>query len=47
VAEWVEDEAQYEILREIGVHYAQGYFVGRPAPLSTLRRASSSSAPGA
>jgi diguanylate cyclase (GGDEF)-like protein/PAS domain S-box-containing protein len=33
VAEGVEDAETLEILRELGIHYAQGYFVGRPAPL--------------
>lgn len=32
VAEFVEDEATLAILREIGVDYAQGYLIGRPAP---------------
>lgn len=30
VAEFVEDEATLEILRQIGVDYAQGYLIGRP-----------------
>ncbi|MCU1622990.1 MAG: hypothetical protein JWL79_1835 [Frankiales bacterium] len=34
VAEGVEDEATVELLRERGVDYAQGYHLGRPAPLS-------------
>ncbi len=29
-AEWVEDEATSEMLREIGIHWAQGYYFGRP-----------------
>lgn len=33
VAEWVDDQRTLEKLREIGVDYAQGYYVGRPAPL--------------
>lgn len=33
VAEFVEDEATLNILREIGVDYAQGYLIGRPSPL--------------
>jgi len=33
VAEFVEDEATLDILREIGVDYAQGYLIGRPAPM--------------
>ncbi|MBP6734808.1 MAG: EAL domain-containing protein [Chromatiaceae bacterium] len=31
-AEYVETEAIYEILGELGVDYAQGYFLGRPKP---------------
>jgi|GEM_PF-813802 len=33
VAEHVEDAATLELLRTIGVDYAQGYHVGQPAPL--------------
>ncbi len=33
IAEFVEDEATLNILREIGVDYAQGYLIGRPAPM--------------
>jgi PAS domain S-box-containing protein len=33
VAEGVEDARTLEILREYGVHYGQGYHLGRPAPL--------------
>ena len=32
VAEFVENEAIYEILKEIGVDYAQGYYIAKPAP---------------
>lgn len=32
VAEFVEDEATLDILREIGIDYAQGYLIGRPGP---------------
>jgi diguanylate cyclase (GGDEF)-like protein/PAS domain S-box-containing protein len=32
VAEFVEDEATLDILREIGVDHAQGYLIGRPSP---------------
>ncbi len=32
VAEFVEDEASLELLRGYGVDYAQGYYIGRPAP---------------
>ena len=34
VAEGIEDEATLKLLREFGVDYAQGYLIGRPAPLS-------------
>jgi diguanylate cyclase (GGDEF)-like protein/PAS domain S-box-containing protein len=30
IAEWVENEATYELLREMGVDFVQGYFVHRP-----------------
>ena len=33
VAEWVEDERTLNVLRAIGVDYAQGYAIGRPVPL--------------
>jgi EAL domain-containing protein (putative c-di-GMP-specific phosphodiesterase class I) len=33
IAEGVEDEATLEELREMGVDYAQGYWIGRPEPL--------------
>ena len=33
VAEFVEDDETQEVLRSIGVDYAQGYGVGRPVPL--------------
>ncbi|MES9927323.1 MAG: EAL domain-containing protein, partial [Candidatus Thiodiazotropha sp. 6PDIVS] len=32
VAEFVEDEATLILLKEIGVIYAQGYYIGRPSP---------------
>jgi PAS domain S-box-containing protein len=34
VAEGVEDDATLKILRDLGVDYAQGYGIGRPAPIS-------------
>jgi diguanylate cyclase (GGDEF)-like protein/PAS domain S-box-containing protein len=34
IAEGVEDEATLNILRELGVDYAQGYYLGRPEPLT-------------
>ncbi len=38
IAEYVEHEAIATRLRQIGVHYAQGYYVGRPKNLQTLTR---------
>jgi len=34
IAEWVEDEETMERLRGLGVRFAQGYFLHRPAPLT-------------
>jgi EAL domain-containing protein (putative c-di-GMP-specific phosphodiesterase class I) len=34
IAEGVEDEASLNLLRELGVDQAQGYFIGRPGPLA-------------
>ena len=36
VAEHVESEATLELLREMGVDYAQGYVLGHPAPIEEL-----------
>ena len=36
VAEGVETEDELEVLRRLGVRYAQGYHLGRPAPLHAL-----------
>ncbi len=36
VAEFVESQAIFDLLREIGVHYAQGYAVGYPVPLAQV-----------
>jgi len=33
IAEGVEDHATLELLRELGANYAQGFHLGRPAPL--------------
>lgn len=33
IAEFVESEKALEAIREIGVDYAQGYYLGKPAPL--------------
>jgi len=37
IAEGVEDEETLVLLREYGVDFAQGYHLGRPAPLETSR----------
>jgi EAL domain-containing protein (putative c-di-GMP-specific phosphodiesterase class I) len=36
VAEFVESQAILDLLRGIGVHYAQGYAVGYPMPLDEI-----------
>jgi EAL domain-containing protein (putative c-di-GMP-specific phosphodiesterase class I) len=36
VAEFVEDEETLEILREIGVDYAQGWVIGKKMPIAEL-----------
>ena len=36
IAEGVETEAERDALRAAGVHLAQGYFVGRPAPVDRM-----------
>jgi EAL domain-containing protein (putative c-di-GMP-specific phosphodiesterase class I) len=33
IAEFVEDEETLQLLGQLGVDYAQGYDIGRPAPL--------------
>ncbi|MGD8911256.1 MAG: EAL domain-containing protein [Candidatus Thiodiazotropha sp.] len=43
VAEFVEDEATLKLLAELGVVYAQGYYVGRPSPEIPIGAALSSS----
>jgi EAL domain-containing protein (putative c-di-GMP-specific phosphodiesterase class I) len=37
IAEWAETPQLIEILREMGVDYAQGFGVGRPLRLEDLR----------
>jgi Amt family ammonium transporter len=36
IAEWVEDAATISLLRDMGVNYAQGYAVGKPAPFEDM-----------
>ena len=38
VAEGVEDEAQRQVLREVGCDQLQGYLIGRPMPAGELTR---------
>ncbi|MCW8957327.1 MAG: EAL domain-containing protein, partial [Gammaproteobacteria bacterium] len=33
IAEWVDDEQTLSLLKDIGVDFAQGYYLGRPEPL--------------
>ena len=37
IAEFVESEAILEKLRELGVDYAQGYYIGRPQRITALK----------
>ena len=36
IAEKVESAAVLELLPQLGVHFVQGYFLARPAPIETL-----------
>jgi diguanylate cyclase (GGDEF)-like protein/PAS domain S-box-containing protein len=36
IAEWVEDEKTMQMLRDMGIDYAQGYFIGKPAPIHEM-----------
>ncbi|HEV2786433.1 MAG TPA: EAL domain-containing protein [Solirubrobacteraceae bacterium] len=36
VAEYVEDAATLQLVRDVGIDYAQGWYVGRPAPAQEL-----------
>jgi diguanylate cyclase (GGDEF)-like protein/PAS domain S-box-containing protein len=39
IAEFVTDQATMEMVRELGVDFAQGYHLGKPQPVSALRGA--------
>ena len=39
IAEFVEDAETMSILRELGVDFAQGYYIGRPQPSSQPAKA--------
>jgi len=45
VAEGVEDEPTLGLLRELGVDFAQGYHIARPAPLDTSSQATNGVSP--
>ena len=47
IAEFVEDQPTLDLLRTLGVDYAQGYFVGRPGPLPDRTPAAAVPGPGA
>ena len=34
IAEFVEDAETLQLITDLGVDFAQGYFIGRPAPLT-------------
>lgn len=36
IAEHVEDAQTLDVLRAMGVDFAQGYFIGRPSPVDEL-----------
>jgi EAL domain-containing protein (putative c-di-GMP-specific phosphodiesterase class I) len=40
IAEFVEDQETMDLVRELGVDFAQGYHLSRPVPVSELRRPS-------
>ncbi|MFW2372555.1 MAG: EAL domain-containing protein [Gammaproteobacteria bacterium] len=44
IAEWVDDEHTLSLLKDIGVDFAQGYYLGRPVPLLEKDQADSSKA---
>ncbi len=37
IAEFVENERIFNLLKELGVDYAQGYGIGKPVPLNELK----------
>ncbi len=47
IAEFVQDEQTLQLLKDLGVDYAQGYHIGRPGPLpSRFENAAGSAAVG-
>ncbi|TVR88406.1 MAG: GGDEF domain-containing response regulator [Spirochaetaceae bacterium] len=45
VAEFVESEEMVSVLHEIGIEYAQGYYVGKPAGLDNSKTAAAAATP--
>ena len=45
VAEYVEDQETFELLEQIGVDYAQGYYIGKPIPASEIRKTTNKAKP--
>ena len=37
IAEFVSDERIFNLVRELGIDYSQGYFVGKPEPIEVIR----------
>lgn len=40
VAEWIEDAVTRDLMASMGVHYLQGFFLGKPVPLGEYTRSS-------
>jgi EAL domain-containing protein (putative c-di-GMP-specific phosphodiesterase class I) len=38
IAEGIETEDELDIVRQLGIPYGQGYFIGRPGPTALLRQ---------
>jgi EAL domain-containing protein (putative c-di-GMP-specific phosphodiesterase class I) len=36
IAKGIENKPTFDKLKEIGIDYAQGYYIGRPSPLDRL-----------
>jgi EAL domain-containing protein (putative c-di-GMP-specific phosphodiesterase class I) len=39
IAEWVDNDETLALLRQMGVDYVQGYGIGKPVPLDSIRPA--------
>ncbi len=38
IAEYVADEGLFNLVREMGIDYSQGYYIGSPEPIEVIRR---------